>query len=141
MSMPALFWRFALACLVLLLGLGLVLNLLGVQSSSGASTAALLAAVMWSCMSFGKKNNGRYFSPVEKRRVVLGMLAIDMGLQLAFAVAAAWFAPSAALSLGAIAFALLFVAVLHAVVIYLFVGLAGRQVAASAAATAGKSRR
>jgi hypothetical protein len=143
MSMSGLFWRFALAYLVLLLGLGLGLNLLGVQSGSGINTAALLAAVMWVCMSFGKKN-GRYFTREEKRGAVLGMLGIDVAIQLLVTVVAAaaeWFGPTRGRPVvGAIAVVVIFVAVLHAAVIYFFVGMAGRQVAAAAGKAPGSSK-
>ncbi len=127
MSIAALFVRFGLANLLLLVVVAVMLGLLGVQNNSGADTAALLGAVMWSCLSFARKNK-RYFSSNEKVRVVLGMLVINLVIQAVFSFVAVS-RPGAAVALGPLALALLFVGALHAAVIYLFVGFAGRQFA------------
>ena len=127
MSIPKLLFRFGIAYLVLLVVVGVVLYLFGVPGNSGANTAALLGAVMWACLSFAQKNQ-RYFEGQEKRRVVLGMVVIDLVIQAAFTLGVAALDPRP-LSLGALALVLLFLGALHALVIYFFIGLAGRQFA------------
>jgi len=123
MSLLALFVRFTLIYIALLVALAVALSVLGVKGNSGFNTAALLGAVMWVCLSFAKKN-GRYFSNQEKTRAVLGMLAIDTLLQAIVA-----FAVAGAAGVGAMLFALAFVGLLHALVIYVFVVLTGKQYA------------
>ncbi|MDZ4357945.1 MAG: ABZJ_00895 family protein [Variovorax sp.] len=130
MSIRGLLARFGLAYLVLLLGIAITLSLLGVKTNAGTNTAALLGAVMWACMAFGKRN-GRYFTREEKPRAVLGMLAVDLALQAAFAVGVSLLAGAGALQMGPLLFSLLFIGVLHAVTVYFFVGLSGKQFAAA----------
>ena len=132
MTLSALLRRFAAAYLVLLIVVGVGLNLAGAKSSAGGNMAALLGAVLWVCMDFAKKN-GRYFTREEKNRVVLGMLVIDLVMQMAGSVAIGVFAGASALSLGPMVLILLFTCVLHALVIWFFVGFAGKQHAAAEA--------
>jgi drug/metabolite transporter (DMT)-like permease len=132
LTLSALLRRFAAAYLVLLIVVGVGLNLAGAKSSMGGNMAALLGAVMWVCMDFAKKN-GRYFTREEKPRVVVGMLVIDLVMQMAVSVAIGLFAGASALSLGPRVLILLFVGVLHAAVIWFFVGFAGKQYAAAEA--------
>lgn len=133
MSIAALLLRFGIAYVVLLVVVGVLLHLFGIQGNSGANTAALLGAVMWACLSFAKKNE-RYFSKNEKRRAVLGMVAIDLVIQAGFSFALAALDPRP-LPFGGLVLVLLFLGVLHAAVIYFFVGLAGRQFAKQVAKT------
>jgi hypothetical protein len=132
LTLRALLWRFAAGYLVLLIVVGVALNLAGAKSSTGGNMAALLGTVAWVCMDFAKKN-GRYFTPDEKKRAVLGMLAIDLAMQTVVTVAVGLFAGATGLSLGPALLVLLFVGVLHALVIWFFVGFAGKQHAAAEA--------
>lgn len=135
MSVTKLLVRFGIAYLVLLVVVGALLYLVGIQGNSGANTAALLGAVMWACLSFAQKNR-RYFEGGEKLRVVLGMVVIDLVIQAAFSLGVAAVDPRP-LPLSGLALVLLFLGALHALVIYVFVGLAGRQFAKQIAKTSG----
>lgn len=132
MTLRGLLWRFAAAYVVLLVVVGVALSLAGASSSTGGNMAALLGTVTWVCMDFAKKN-GRYFTSEEKKRAILGMLAIDMAMQAVLTVAVVLFAGAARLSLGPALLVLLFVGVLHTLVIWFFVGFAGKQHAAAEA--------
>ena len=136
MTLRGLLCRFAAAYLVLLVVVALVLNLAGANSSTSGNVAALLGAVMWVCMDFGKKN-GRYFTSDEKKRAIAGMLAIDMAIDMAMqavvTVSVGLSSGAPALSPGPLLMVLLFIGVLHALVIWAFVGIAGKQYAAAAA--------
>jgi len=134
-TLRGLLCRFAAAYLVLLVVVAVVLNLAGASSHTSGNVAALLAAVTWVCMDFAKKN-GRYFTPDEKKRAIVGMLVIDMAMQAAVTAAAGLFSISSGepvLALGPTMLVLLFVGVLHALVIWFFVGFAGKQHAAAEA--------
>lgn len=132
MTLRGLLWRFAAAYLVLLVVVALALNLAGASSSTSGNVAALLGAVMWVCMDFGKKN-GRYFTSEEKKRAIAGMLVIDMAMQAVLTVSVGLSSGAPALSLGPMSMVLLFIGVLHALVIWAFVGIAGKQYAAAEA--------
>lgn len=126
-TIASLLVRFTVIYVAMLAGIAAALGLLGIRGNSGTGTAALLGAVMWVCLAFANRNK-RYFSKEEKSRVILGMLGIDIVIQ-AVLVFVAIGGQGTSLSPGAFLFSLAFVAVLHAVVIYLFVGIAGRQYA------------
>jgi len=132
LTLAALLRRFAAAYLVLLVVLAAVLQLAGASSSMGGNMAALIGAMTWVCVDFTKKN-GRYFTREEKRRAVLGMLAIDMALQAVVAVAVSLFLSVPAPALVPMLLALLFVGVLHALAIWFYVGFTGKQYAAAEA--------
>ncbi|KIQ29167.1 hypothetical protein RT97_19065 [Variovorax paradoxus] len=132
MTLRGLLWRFAAAYMVLLVVVALALNLAGASSSTSGNVAALLGAVMWVCMDFGKKN-GRYFTSEEKKRAIAGMLVIDMAMQAVLTVSVGLSSGAPALSLGPMSMVLLFIGVLHALVIWAFVGIAGKQYAAAEA--------
>ena len=100
-----------------------VLRFFGITSNSGANVGILIGAVMWPCVTFGMKNK-RYFTAPEKSKVVWGMIVINLLLQLL--VGGAALAAEGKLSVGALAFALLFVGVLHSLAIAYFVGMAGK---------------
>ena len=138
MTLRGLLWRFAAAYMVLLVVVALALNLAGASSSTSGNVAALLGAVMWVCLAFGKRN-GRYLARDEKTRAVLGMIAIDLAIQAAVSVSVALAAGASVLQLGPMLLMLLFVGVLHAGVIYFFVGMAGRQFAAAEARRSSRS--
>jgi len=131
MSIQALLFRFALILVGLSVVVGVTLTLLGVKSGSSGGTAALLGAVMWACQWFARKN-ARYFTRSEKRSVVLGMLAIDLVFQVLVGAAASAGRPGD-VPFVAVLFGLVFVGVLHAAVIWFFVGLAGKEFAKQAA--------
>ncbi|WP_455232514.1 ABZJ_00895 family protein [Geopseudomonas aromaticivorans] len=131
MSLVALLGRFALAYLLLLFGIAIGMHLIGLQSNSGTNTAALLGAVMWACLAFAKKN-GRYLSSSEKRTTFLGMLTVDLLLQSSIILL---ISTTSSLSFGAVLYALAFVGGLHALVIWLMIGTAGKQYAKDAART------
>jgi hypothetical protein len=101
-------------------------SLAGVKPVSGLNVAILIGAVYWACLAFGKKN-ARYFTPVEKKRVVWGMVAIDVALQMAvmLSVLGSGMAEGGAVIVPMLA-ALAFVSLLHAALIYFFVGNAGK---------------
>ena len=110
-------------------------TLAGIKPNSGINVGILIGSVLWPCLAFGEKN-GRYFSPDEKRRVVWGMVAIDLALQLAVALPVLLIAKS--LSLTALFAATAFVMVLHVLVIYFFVWNAGKMFAKQLAKKLGK---
>jgi hypothetical protein len=113
--------RFFLSYFVLLVVAGLTLSHFGIKGGSWVNTGILIGLVYWGCMSFGQKN-GRYFTKNEKIVIVLGVIAIDLLLQFVFSVAAVS-ALKAGTGAGPLIFALGFVGLLHALLIYYFVGL------------------
>ena len=120
MTIKGLLLRFFLGYLALLIVAGLTLSYFEIKSNSGLNTGILVGIIYWVCFSFGQKN-GRYFTKREKTTVVIGLIAIDLILQLLLSLAAL---SGKNLSLGAdpLVFALGFVGLLHALVIYYFVG-------------------
>jgi hypothetical protein len=136
MSLKSLLLRFALFYVGLMLVIGTVFALLGVKSSTAGNTGALIGAVMGACMAFTRANQ-RNFLPHEKRKAVLGMVAIDLALQTL--VAAVLLAPvGGGIGSSAMLFGVLFVGALHAAVIWFFSGWAGNQVAKDLARAAAK---
>jgi hypothetical protein len=126
MTVAGVLKRFTIAYIVLMFAGAILAAGLGVKLGSSLNTALLLGSITWACMSFGQKN-GRYFTPEEKSRTVRGMILVDLTLQ-ALMGSLALLGPgklSAGLFLGALAF----VVILHAVVIYFFVGIVGKMVA------------
>ena len=101
-------------------------TLAGIKPNSGVNVGILIGAVLWPCLAFGEKN-GRYFSPHEKRRVVWGMVAIDLALQIAVALPVLLATKS--FSLTAFSAVIAFVMVLHTLLIYFFVWNAGKMFA------------
>src|SRR5690349_2130363 len=126
MSIQALLIRFFLIYLCMLVIAGIVVSLFDAKAGSAINSAVLLSSVMGVCWWFAYKNK-RYFTPSEKRNVVLGMLAIDIAIQTVVAVGmlasqpTGWIFP--------LLFGVLFVGALHAALIWVFVGLAGKQFA------------
>lgn len=98
-------------------------QLLGITSNSGVNVGILIGAVLWPCMAFGTKNK-RYFTPTEKKKVVWGMIGINVALQLL--VGGGAMAAQGKLSAGALAIALLLIGVLHSLAIAYFVRLGGK---------------
>lgn len=125
MTLKGLFIRFTLFYISIAVLIGIGFYVLDLKSNSGVNIAALLSAVMWSCMSFANKNQ-RYFTPEEKKQVVIGMVLIDLAIQL-MGVLLVFAAAGAAMPLGIAAIAFLFIGALHAACIYFFVGFSGKQ--------------
>lgn len=125
MSLRKFLLQFAVAYVILLAVIGLVLEQFTIKSGAGMNSATLVTAILWSCLRFAQTNK-RYFDALEKRKAVLGMLAIDIGLQtLVSATLIPW--GSAVSAVGALLVGVFMVAALHAVVIWFFVGFAGKQ--------------
>jgi len=129
MSLVALLGRFALVYLFLLFAITTGLYLIGMQSTSGANTSALVAAVIWACLAFARKN-GRYLTRPEKRSIFVGMLTVDLLLQSSIVLLLSATSPQ---SFGTVFFALAFVGGLHALAIWVMIDVAGRQYAKEAA--------
>ena len=123
MSISGVLWRFLGSYLVLMIAAVVALQLLGIATNSGVNVGILIGAVLWPCMAFGTKNK-RYFTASEKRKVIWGMIGINLLLQLL--VGGGALAAEGKLSAGALGFALLFVGVLHSLAIAYFVGLGGK---------------
>lgn len=123
MSISGVLWRFLGVYVVLMAVAGVTLQLVGITSNSGMNVGILIGSVLWPCMAFGTKNK-RYFTASEKKKVVWGMIAINLMLQLLIGGAA--LAAEGKLSFGAFAIAMLIVGVLHSLAIAYFVGLGGK---------------
>ena len=124
--------RFTLIYIGLLIVIGVSFTLLGAKSSTAGNAGALIGAVMGTGLWFARANK-RYFSPTEKRNAVLSMVAIDSGLQTLVAAALLYGVPGG-IGSKAMLFGVLFVSLLHALVIWYFVGWSGKQFAKEAAA-------
>jgi hypothetical protein len=120
MSISGVLWRFLVAYIVLMIAAAVGLRLLGVNSNSGVNTGVLIGAVLWPCIAFAMKNK-RYFTSDEKPKVVWGMIAINLLLQLV--VGGGALAAEGKMNVGALAIGLAFVGVLHSIAIYYFVGV------------------
>lgn len=121
MTTKAVLLRFFLAYTALIIVTGLVMNHFGIKGNTGINFGILAGCIFWVCGSFGKKN-GRYFSNKEKTVVVVGLIAIDLVLQLVFGAAALSQSPTG-IHLGALVFAVGFIGILHTIAIYVFVGM------------------
>jgi len=120
LTIKGLLFRFFIGYLVLLIVAGLTLSFFGIKGGSWVNTGILIGLIFWVCMSFGQKN-GRYFTKSEKTTTVLGIIAIDLLLQLLLSLAATS-GSSLNIGAGSLVFALIFVGLLHSVLIYYFVG-------------------
>lgn len=120
MTIKALLIRFFIGYLVLLVAAGLVLSHLPIKGGSWINTGILIGLVSWLCMSFGQKNK-RYFTKNEKAAAVLGIVAIDLLLQFVLSLAALS-GTGAKVGGGPLVFALAFTGLLHAALVYFFVG-------------------
>ncbi len=123
MTVKGVLWRFALAYVVAVVVLGYIINYFQIKIGGGMNIAILAGCIMWVCSAFGKVNK-RYFTNSEKTAVVIGLVAIDLGLQLLFGWAALSQKNPAAAFGGAMLFITVLVMVLHAGFIYLCVGWA-----------------
>jgi hypothetical protein len=125
MSVAGVLTRYTAAYIALMLLLAVGFALAGVRTNEGVNIAALAGAIYWPCLAFGQKN-GRYFDAGEKKRVLLGMIGIDLAIQLASGLV---FLAAVALDLKALLIGLAVVGALHALTICLFVFTAGKLVA------------
>ena len=124
MSIAGVLTRFTLAYVGLLIASAMLFRSLGTSSRSGVDVAILIASVLWPCMAFSARN-GRYFTPSEKRKVVWGMIGINLALQVLFG--GAMLAAQGRLSPAFLLSALAIVGVLYSIGIYVFVGIAGKR--------------
>lgn len=126
MTVKGVLTRFTIAYVVLLVGGATLLVALEFKPGSSLNTAVLLGSVLYACLAFGQKN-GRYFTPEEKSRVVWGMIAVNLVIQTL--IGSLVLLGPGKLSAGLFFGALAFVGALHAGVIYVFVGVAGKNFA------------
>lgn len=120
MTVKGLLFRFFVGYLVLLIVAGLTLSHFGIKGGTWVDTGILFGLIFWVCMSFGQKN-GRYFTKSEKTTTVLGIIAIDLLLQFLLSLAAIS-GSNLNVGAGSLAFALVFVGLLHSALIYYSVG-------------------
>ena len=124
MTLVGLWMRFALVYVGMLVGLALLFRGLGSDSSSGANAGALFGAVIISCHWFVKKN-GRVLAGGERARAFYGMFAFDFFFQVLLALVVGW-AREVPFTPGAMLFAMAVVLPLHALSIYIAMGMTNR---------------
>ena len=117
MKLSGVFGRFSLIYISLIIIAGILISYFEVASNSGINIGILAAATMFSCTSFGKKNE-RYFTDLEKRKVVLGFILINLLIQGLIGFASI---PNG--SIGVLLFSLGVVGIIHSIAIYFFVGI------------------
>jgi len=123
MTLPQFFLRFTTVYIAAIVIAVVVVSVLGIRGHIGVNTAAVWAAAVWACQMFARKN-GRYFYPYEQWCAVLGMVGIDVSIQVVMMVGFV-FLSGAALQLSAALYALALVTLLHAVGMALVVLLGG----------------
>jgi hypothetical protein len=123
MSISGMLLRFTGIYIAVLIVAGLLLTALGLKSSSGANTAALIGAVLGSCAWFANKND-RFLEPQERKAAIWGMCSINIVLQMliAMTVGAAARAPFTPMIV-----AIAFVGLVQSALIYFMVGAAAKQ--------------
>lgn len=131
MSMQAFLIRFFLIYAGLSAAASIAMILLGVEGHSAVSTGVLIGSVMWVSHWFARRNK-RYFTSVEKRNTVLGIVLIDLALQTVGAAVALSGEP-AGLSVGSLLFGVLIVGAFRGVAVWFFVGFLGKQFATQVA--------
>ena len=121
MTVLGLLARFFIFYILLILTIGTALNYLGINGGSAVNLGILLFLIFWLCESYGKKNN-RFFTGKEKSAVVIGMIIIDVILQIVFATVAI---AQREVSLGAEALiiGMGITVIIHSIMIYIFVGV------------------
>jgi hypothetical protein len=127
MNLTSVLVRFAGLYVVLMALLAIGFAAAGFRTHAGMNVAALAGAIVWPCITF-RRRNGRYFSADEKKRVVIGMIAIDLAIQLASGLV---FFATGMMSVPSLLTGLATVGALHAVAIWLLVTLTGRLVGRS----------
>lgn len=123
MKISGVFIRFLAAYIGLLIVLVVGFSIVGAKPNSGVNAGVLIGAVFWPCLAFGEKN-ARYFTASEKVRVVWGMIAIDLVVQVLGTLPL--LGAGKPLPISALLAGLAFVMVLHALAIYFSVGYAGK---------------
>jgi len=124
MDLKGVFWRFAVAYVGLTILASIVIRLLGLSSNSGFTVAVLIGSVMWPCLEFGKRNK-RYFTAQEKNVVVASFAAFNIALQGLVGIAVI---PSSQMENLSIFLAIFLIfGLIHAAIIYFFVGLVKKQ--------------
>ncbi len=120
MTVKGVLLRFFLGYIALSVIVGVVLNALKIDIGSAVNTGIIIGLIYWVCLSFGKVN-GRYFTKQEKTTTVIGLISIDVALQLVFSLLVM---TNAKVNIGSniLVFALVFTAVLHGILIYYLVG-------------------
>lgn len=124
MSITKLLFRFFLVYLVLMVVAAVVLSYFGIQGNSGVNIGILIGSLYYVCMEFGKKNN-RYFTKNEKLSVVIGLILINIFVQLALTLA---YMTATNTNFGStiLVFSVGFIGLLHGLLIYYMVGSIGR---------------
>ena len=127
MTLKGFFIRFTLCYIGVSVLIATGFYVFGLKGNSGVNIAALLSSVLWACMSFANKNQ-RYFTPQEKKQAVIGMVLIDLCIQF-IGVLLVLAGTGGAMPVGVAAIAFVVVGAIHALTIYVFVGIGGRQFA------------
>lgn len=125
MNLQNFLFRFFLVYTGLMIAAWFVLVLLRVSNFIGLDAAMLFGAITIVSTQFAKKN-GRYFSSDEKTKAILGMLSIDLAIQLLLSVLPAVLPGGRLLSPLMLAFMLAVVGILHFLAIFLFVTIERR---------------
>jgi len=124
MSITNLLFRFFLIYLVLLVIAGAALSYFDIQGNSGVNVGVLIGSLYYVCLEFGKKNN-RYFTKNEKLSVVLGLISVNIFVQLLLTMG---YAAATHANFGGkvLIFSVGFIGVLHGLLIYFMVGSIGK---------------
>lgn len=120
MTVKGLLFRFFVAYLGLLIIAGLTLSYFAIKGNSGINTGILFGLVYGVCTWFGHKNK-RYFTKDEKIVTVIGLIVIDVFVQLLL-ILITLSANHSAIDYGIVGFAISFSTALHALIIYFVVG-------------------
>lgn len=121
MTIKAVLLKFFLSYFALTVIAGMAISHFGIESNHGVNIGILAGCIFWVCADFGRKNR-RYFSSKEKKAVVLGMIAIDLLLQL-FGLAIVILAQTTVSNLNVLIFVSVFICAVHAIFIYYMAGL------------------
>jgi hypothetical protein len=125
MTIKGVLWRFGLLYAAAMLAAGYILGLIGIRGGTGINIVVLTCCVLWVCSEFGKENK-RYFSGPEKAVICIGLLVIDLGIQLVVMLTSM---PQSTTSTdsSALLFIVSVVGTLHAIAIYFFVSMTKKQ--------------
>lgn len=112
--------RFSIAYFTLVLISVLMSLYLDIKGGILLGTAILFGAIYWAYLEFGKQNK-RNFTKNEKFAAVVGIIVVDLSLQIAFSLVAVFLGESTIGFIHQVVFGFLIVGSLHALVIYYFV--------------------
>jgi heme O synthase-like polyprenyltransferase len=112
----------------------IALGIFGVQANTGVNSGALVGSAFAVSMWFCSKNK-RQMDSSESRAAVVGMLAIDLALQVVMALGIGAVGGTK-LPVGPLLIATAFIGLLHGVGIYFMVSFAGKQYAKQVARVA-----